>query len=131
MNQKQKTFFAPQLYIPSGCTTTDFYQKALGAVELRRWNNDDGTIHVAELSINGTLFHVHEENRQKGRVTPSQYDAVTAIIGLFVEDVNEVLTKAVNAGATLVQPATDYDYGYRQGEFRDPFGHLWLIESMI
>jgi PhnB protein len=38
---------------------------------------------------------------------------------------------AVAAGATVTQPAKDYEYGYRQGEFQDPFGHLWLIEKKI
>ncbi len=30
---------------------------------MRRWNNDDGTLHVAELSISGALFHIHEEKK--------------------------------------------------------------------
>ena len=55
------TFFAPQLYIPNGVTNIDFYKNAFGAVELRRFMNDDGTYHVSELSIDGALFHLHEE----------------------------------------------------------------------
>jgi PhnB protein len=41
------------------------------------------------------------------------------------------MEKAVAAGATVTHPAQDYDYGYRQGEFIDPFGHYWLIEKKI
>jgi PhnB protein len=41
------------------------------------------------------------------------------------------MNKALNAGATLLNPAQNYDYGYRQGEFKDPFGHHWLIETKI
>src|SRR5690606_12991605 len=55
------TFFAPQLFIPSSVSDISFYFKAFGAAEIRRWQNDDGSIHVAELSINGTIFHLHEE----------------------------------------------------------------------
>ncbi len=32
-----KTRFAPQLYIKSGIRNIDFYKKAFGAIEVRRW----------------------------------------------------------------------------------------------
>jgi PhnB protein len=66
MNETNKTFFAPQLYIKSGIRDISFYTQALGAVELRRFTNNDGSIHVAELSIDGALFHLHEESSGKG-----------------------------------------------------------------
>lgn len=51
-----KTFFAPQLYIKSGVRDIRFYTEGLGAVEHRRWTNDDGSLHVAELSIKVQFF---------------------------------------------------------------------------
>lgn len=125
------TFFAPQLFIKSGATNVDFYINGLGATELRRFSNDDGTIHVSELSINGALFHVHEENIGKSQYEPIKNKGITCLIGLFVEDVDKVVNKAVAAGAALVEPPQSYDYGYRQAEIKDPFGHLWLIEQKI
>jgi len=126
-----RTFFAPQLFIKSGATNVDFYINGLGATELRRFSNDDGTIHVSELSINGALFHVHEENIEKSQYEPIKNKGITCLIGLFVEDVDKVVNKAVAAGATLVEPPQSYDYGYRQAEIKDPFGHIWLIEQKI
>ena len=125
------TFFAPQLYIRSGVTDIDFYTQAFGAVELRRWTNDDGSIHVAELTINGMLFHLHEESFKAGRFDPSKYNGTTAMIGLFVTDVDAMMKRAIAAGAIEISPAQDYDYGYRQGEIKDPFGHHWMIEMKI
>jgi PhnB protein len=52
-------------------------------------------------------------------------------IGLSVEDVHAVVAKAVTAGADVLAPVTDYEYGYRQGEIKDPFGHHWLIEKLF
>jgi PhnB protein len=49
MSEINNTRFAPQLYIPHGVKDIEFYTKAFGAIELRRWTNADGTIHVAEL----------------------------------------------------------------------------------
>jgi PhnB protein len=131
MSHNNKPFFAPQLHIKSDVHNIDFYINGLGATELRRFSNDDGSIHVSELSVNGALFHLHEANPSVGLFDPTEYHGVTALIGLFVDDVDEVMRKAIKAGATVIKPAQDYDYGYRQGEIKDPFGHHWLIEKEI
>lgn len=127
----EKAYFAPQLYISSGVRDVDFYIKGLGATELRRFSNDDGSIHVSELEIEGAVFHLHEENADKGQLEPVKNKGITTMIGLFVNDVDKFVDDAVNAGATLISPPQDYEYGYRQGEVRDPFGHVWLIEKKI
>jgi PhnB protein len=126
-----KPTFAPQLFIPHGVTNIEFYGKAFGAVELRRFSNDDGSIHVAEFSIDGTVFHLHEDTERINAYSPAKHNSTTVIIGLFVADVDAVMKRALAAGAQEVSPAQDYDYGYRQGEIKDPFGHLWLIEKKI
>ena len=126
-----KTFFAPQLFIPAGIKDISFYFKAFGALEIQLWRNDDGSIHVAELSIDGTILHLHEERPLKGQLEPNKVKGVTTLIGLFVEDVDQVMNSALQAGATLLSPAQDYDYGYRQGNILDPFGHQWMIEMKI
>jgi PhnB protein len=41
------------------------------------------------------------------------------------------MQKAIAAGATVISPAQSYEYGYRQGEIKDPFGHHWMIEMKI
>jgi PhnB protein len=50
---------------------------------------------------------------------------------LFVSDVDEVMRNAIKAGAVETNPAKDYEYGYRQGEIKDPFGHHWMIQKKI
>jgi len=126
-----KTFFAPQLFIPGGVSDISFYSKAFGAVEKRLWRNDDGSIHVAELSINQIIFHLHEERPEKGQFEPKKIKGVTTLIGLFVDDVDRIVDKALQAGAILLNPVQDYDYGYRQSSIQDPFGHHWMLEMKI
>jgi PhnB protein len=41
------------------------------------------------------------------------------------------MNNAIKAGAKEISPAKDYEYGYRQGEIEDPFGHHWLIQMKI
>jgi PhnB protein len=122
------THFAPELHIPNGTFNIDFYRK-FGATENFCLRNNDGSIHVAELEINGAIFHVHETMRNA--LEPISAKGVTAVIGLFVPDVEEVMQKAIQAGATEINPTTDHDYGYRQGMFKDPFGHYWQIQKKI
>ena len=126
---KQKTAFVPQLIIGHGVTDISFYTKAFGAKELHRWSNDDGSIHVAELLIDGAMFHLHEEGRKD--LSPGKAGGTTVIVGLMVDDVHAVFDQAVSAGAEVISPVTDYDYRYRQGDITDPFGHHWLIEKIL
>ncbi len=123
-----KTHFAPELHIPNGTTEIEFYKK-FGATEIFCFRNEDGSIHVAELEIDGAVFHVHETMRDS--LEPIRAKGVTATIGLFVPDVEEVMQRAIRAGATEISPTTDYEYGYRQGMFRDPFGHYWQVQKKI
>jgi PhnB protein len=125
------TTFAPMLIISSGITDVSFYTKAFGAKELRRFSNDDGTVHVVEFEIDGTMFHLHEEKPAGGSVSPLKTGSTTVTVGLFVDDVHAVMEQAIAAGATEASPVQDYDYGYRQGEVIDPFGHHWQIEKAI
>ena len=131
MSVKTKARFVPMLYISRGTMEIDFYKNAFGAVELRRWSNDDHSIHVADLDIDGVMFRVHEEMPGQSSFTPLRHGGATTNIGLTVTDVDAVMARAVAAGAREISPAQDYDYGYRQGEIADPFGHPWTIEMVI
>ncbi len=126
-----RPFFAPQLFIPNGVKDISFYAKAFGATEQLCFRNDDGSIHVVEFSIEGAIFHLHEITAKPYWFSPDKHHGTTTIIGLFVSDVDAVMQRAIQVGATEVSPAKDYEYGYRQGEIKDPFGHVWLIEKKI
>ena len=126
--QDSTTHFAPELHIPKGTFNIDFYTK-FGAKEHFCFRNDDQSIHVAELDFNGAIFHLHETMRDA--LEPISAKGVTTVIGLFVPDVAEVMERAIQAGAIEINPVTDYDYGYRQAMFKDPFGHYWQIQKKI
>ena len=128
--QHTSTHFAPELHVPNGTFNIDFYT-SFGAKEHFCLRNDDGSIHVAELEFDGAIFHVHEIMTWFNALEPGNANGVTAVIGLFVPDVDKVMLNAVKAGAIEISPATDHEYGYRQGMFKDPFGHYWQIQKKI
>ena len=129
--EENATFFAPMIYLKKVAPAIEFYKNAFDAIELRRVSNDDGSVHVAEMSIHGALFQMHEEVTRINELSPETLKGTTIAIGLFVSDPHAVMAKTVAAGGTQLDPVTDYDYGYRQGCVADPFGHHWLLEKKI
>jgi PhnB protein len=129
--QATGTFFAPHLALKNVLAGIAFYENAFAAIELRRWSNPDGSVHVAEMAIEDALFHLHEEVAGSGSYCPTTLKATTVTIGLFVADPVAVMNKAVAAGGRQISPVRDFDYGYRQGIVMDPEGHKWLIQKKI
>ena len=128
--KENTTFFAPMIYLRQVAPAIEFYKNAFDAIVLRQWNND-GSVHVAEMSINGLLFHMHEESTRNNELSPETLKGTYIAIGLFVDDPHAMMAKAVTAGGTELDPVQDYDYDYRQGTLADPFGHHWVLQKKI
>jgi len=123
--------FAPQLYMEDLPRAIEFYKSAFGAIEVRRLFNPDGSVHVAEMSIPPALFRLHQEVSRAREYSPDTLEGTTVVIGLLVDDPDEMVANALAAGGKEISPVKDYEYGYRQGTIQDPFGHHWLLEKRI
>lgn len=123
--------FAPLLYVHDAAAASAFYQTAFDATELRRWMNDNGSVHVAELQIGEALFHLHDEVARMQEQSPQTLGGTSVVLGLFVPDPHAAQARAVAAGARETSPVQDYEYGLRQGNFTDPFGHHWTVQQQI
>ena len=133
MNDNNKPVFIPMLYLKNdeGLAALDFYTRAFGAKVYRSFSNDDGSIHIAELEIEGSPFRFHEEKPSAGELGPGSAGATTCGIHLRVADPDALMLRAIAAGATEISPMQDFFYGYRHGELLDPFGHRWTLEKVI
>jgi PhnB protein len=60
------------------------------------------------------------------RVSPESLGGSTTRMLLIVDDPDAAIERAVAAGATEVDPASD-EHGWRLGRIEDPFGHHWEI----
>jgi PhnB protein len=124
--------FAPVLTLKEVAPAVEFYKKAFGVEELLIVKNEDDSIHVAELSLFGMAFHLHQEMPDSlNRRAPQTAGATTVELGIFLDDPDSLMDSALAAGATLVSPMKDYEYGYRQGSFLDPFGHFWTLQKKL
>jgi PhnB protein len=73
---------------------------------------------------------MHEEVSKSDELSPSSLKATSVVIGLLVNDPDELAARAIAAGAIEISPVQDYEYGYRQGTISDPFGHHWCLEKI-
>lgn len=99
-----------------------WYKKALRAHVL--WSLGS----VAGLEIGGAPFFLHEP--VTGRfASPKEIGTTTARVEVFVNEPDEVIARAIAAGATggeIDNHAAPWGT-HRQGRFTDPFGHVWHV----
>ncbi len=104
-----------------------------GFVEHMVVPEQDGSISHAQLSLgDGMIMLGSVRDTDYGRLMrqPDETGGLgTQSIYLVVADVDGVHARAVAAGATIVLPLKDEDYGGRSFTCRDPEGHLWSIGS--
>lgn len=103
----------------------------LGATERMRLPGPDGTIGHAELQLGNSLIMVADEAPQLGLRGPRAIGGTPVTISVYVEDVDGVVERAVQAGATVLRPVEDQFYGDRSGQFEDPFGHRWSVATHV
>ncbi|MGN6104595.1 MAG: VOC family protein [Kofleriaceae bacterium] len=121
----------PYLRIRGAGEAIEFYQRAFGATEKFRLTEPSGRIGHAELQFGATTVMLSEEYPEYGILGPKSIGGAGASIHLHVDNADELIERAVAAGATVVRPIADHFYGERSGNIRDPFGHEWLIGHHI
>ena len=119
----------PYLVVRNAAAAIEFYQKAFGARELMRLAQPDGRIGHAEIKVGDSVIMLSDEFPEYGNRSPQSLGGTSALVALYVEDVDAVAQEAVTAGAQVVIPVSDQFYGDRSGRLADPFGHLWIIST--
>ena len=109
----------------------EFYEKVFGATERMRMPSPEGRIGHAELEIGDSLIMLSDEHPELGVVGPKTIGGTPVTISVYVEDVDSVFERALEAGATELRPVKDEFYGDRSGRFEDPFGHQWSVATHV
>ena len=53
------------------------------------------------------------------------------MIFVYVENVDQVVERAVAAGAKILVPIKNQFWGDRTGRIMDPSGHVWIISTRV
>jgi PhnB protein len=122
----------PHLTVQGVSEAVKFYEKAFGAAELYRNLAPDGksVMHV-ELMLGDSRLLLHDEFPEHGQVWPLGGQATGVVLHLYVEDVDDIYERTVDAGATVVMPLQDCFWGDRYAIVVDPFGHRWSMATRI
>jgi uncharacterized glyoxalase superfamily protein PhnB len=98
-----------------------FLTKAFGFVAHSIHRSPDGAVAHAELEYDGSYIGLSD------RITGanSVFDLGPCAIYVTVDDPDAHHAQAVAAGAEVVYPLTDQDYGSRDYAVRDPEGFVW------
>lgn len=121
----------PMLVCRDAASEIEFCKAAFGAVELsRRFAQDGGVLH-ATLKIGGALIMVHGEVSNIASSAPQSDGTSPVVIYLYLEEVDAVIVRGLNAGARLLIPIADTFWGDRVGRIVDPAGHVWNVATRI
>ena len=115
------------LCVSNASSAIEFYSTAFGAREKFRLTEPEGRVGHAEIELGGITLMLAEEFPEINFRSPHAYGGTPVSIHLHVDNADEMIERAVAAGATIDIPIQDHFYGERSGSIRDPFGHRWNI----
>ncbi|HVL99081.1 MAG TPA: VOC family protein [Egibacteraceae bacterium] len=121
----------PALIVAGAADAIDFYVAVLGATERMRMAGPDGTVAHAELVIGDSVIMLGDEQPGTDMPSPRTVGGSPVSLHVYVEDVDAVFDRAVQAGARVLEAVADQFYGDRSGRFEDPFGHRWGVASHV
>jgi PhnB protein len=91
----------------------------------------DGKVGHAELEIGNSVIMLADEHPEIGAHGPRAVGGTPVSLHLYVEDVDTVFERAIEAGAKSQRDVEDRFYGDRLGTFEDPFGHEWNVATHV
>jgi uncharacterized glyoxalase superfamily protein PhnB len=108
--------------------------KAFGFAEHAVYRDPDGQVMHAELKFgNGMIMLGPEDKGEFGKrfmtMPKGAGGRCTQAVYCIVADVDAHHARAAAAGAEIVMPPKDEDYGGRGYSARDPDGHVWAFGS--
>ena len=121
----------PYLTVENATEAIEFYKRAFGAKEFVKMDGPNGTVGHAELKIGDSLVMISDPFPQSTVRPPTERGGPTASIFMYVDDVDTVVKKAVDEGATIEMQVADQFWGDRFGTITDPFCQVWSIATHV
>ena len=113
---------SPYLILDDAERFIDLMKAIFDAQLLRRYDHEDGTIMHAELMLDDSVIMFSSSS--------TAYQATTTILHLYVPDVYESFTKAIEMGCESIEaPVIKKGDPDTRGTFRDFAGNLWSVST--
>ena len=121
----------PYLAVDDAAAAIEYYKRVFGAKERVRMEAPGGKIGHAELELGDSLVMLSDSFPQSTTRPPKELGGTSGSVFLYVEDVDAVVKRAVESGATVTMEVADQFWGDRFGTITDPFGHVWSIATHV
>jgi PhnB protein len=121
----------PYLVIKDAAAAIAFYTAVFDACEQLRMNDLHGRIAHAEIQIGDSKLMLADEQPEMGGKSPLGYGGSPIRLHLYVEDVDAVIARAIEAGASESRAIKNTFYGDRSGVVQDPFGYTWHVATHV
>jgi PhnB protein len=124
----------PHLVVDNATEAIEFYKKAFGAIELFRSPSPDGKkLMHASLRVRESLVYLCDDFPEWGGKSrnPKTLGTTTVTIHQYVEDCDDAIKRAEEAGAKVTMPAQETFWGDRYGTIEDPYGHSWSFATHV
>ena len=126
----------PHMVIKNAGEAMDFYVKALGAVEISRFEMPGmGLLAHGLLKIGDSFVMVADEFPPEfgcpDAFSPATAKGTTIALQIYTEDVDALYQRAIDAGCESIFEPMDAFWGDRYGQVRDPYGHHWAVATHI
>ena len=117
----------PYLFYNDIGAAIDFLCGAFGFKEEMRVGTPSGGMH-GEASFQGQLVMMGQGAHERSLRAPHDVGAATMGVFIYLDDVDKHYTVAKAAGAEIVHPPKDVEYG-RTYSAVDPEGHPWFFTT--
>jgi PhnB protein len=124
------TSLTPFLAIRGAKDALTFYRDVFGARVIDATEFGGVVVH-ADLDFGRGLLQVGEPSPEYGLVPSPAGDDDCYSMGLYVSDVDDVVARAIAAGATVREAPSTFVSGDRFASIRDPFGVRWSIMTRV
>jgi uncharacterized glyoxalase superfamily protein PhnB len=121
----------PMLVYADAPAAIEFLCRAFGFRVAYRMDGANGSIGHAELHLGDGVVMLATAWPEAGFRSPSELDGVHSQVWCEVDDVDAHSTVAHAAGAVVIGPPADQDFGFRTYRAIDPEGHRWYFASRI
>src|SRR5580704_12899481 len=129
----------PFLYIEGAARALEFYKSVFGATVLMRDEEPSGIVSHAMLKMGDTTVmlsdpssaDVKQNDVHRLSRPPRSYGGSPVHLYIYVADVDDVVKRAIAAGAKAIDQVEDRDWGDRCGGIEDPWGHVWFVGTPL
>ncbi|WP_181313185.1 VOC family protein [Nocardioides campestrisoli] len=124
------TSVTPFLAVPDARAALDFYRDVFGARVVDVTEMDGVVVH-ADLDLGHGRIQLGEPSPEYHLVAPPAGEDDCYALGLYCADVDALVARAEEAGATIREPVSTFVSGDRFASIRDPFGVRWSIMTRV